>query len=396
MSAGNTFDLDVPTQQGIKPLEASALIDKKARGPLLMAGALMDEEQNDGYRDFQTKQMSEPANILFWQAENSPIIAPRGAYGGWTNCMPAYHQGTNEWQPVEEQAQFKADVDFKKLSMNAVINYGIEFPKATLAFVSATTKHGAHEPIAIVGGGPLVAHWRGTQPPLYSRHLYDIDANGRLDPERHAGLHSLAKVQKWDVGVGSAVPGPPKFSIALNGGYGADGVGGMLRVSFGQGNDDAVYSFLMSGPFIPSFPQKHLIGVTSDGNMDAGAISTNAYFRGSAMPFTAPIRFEEEPYPTVLNGEIPYEVHKYYDASMDHPFFHGTRLGMWRDFVKLPIGETPPCEPTKNYSAIDANGNPARTFMPSSVFLIQSKPLISTSIYFQQRVNLQKGRRPFP
>ena len=127
--------------------------------------------------------------------------------------------------------------------------------------------------------------------------------------------------------------------------------------------------------------------------MLAGALSTNSFFRGSDHPFSAPLEFEEKPYPTVTEGKFPYWVRLHYDDDVLHPFMGQLRRGMWRWYVKLPITETPKCTPTKDYSSVDTNDNPNRTYAEDSRLFVPEK-MISNGIYFQPRVNLVQGRKP--
>ena len=393
MTPGNEFNIRIAATHGFPAISATDLLDKENRAQLMLSMVEVDEEKNQGHLNWQVGKFSDPANVLLWPNSTFPVFAPRGGYAGWSQCVPAYHDGLNNYLPVENEAGYQTDDDYNPLNINAVRQYGTELPEKTLAFVSATTEHGNQQPIASLSGGPLVADWRGPRSPRMSRHLFDINTPGELDPLRHAGLHTIFKVQEWvppcSTNTSSSSNWQKQFSIAITANLSPDGTG-YWRATFGP--VDGLFSHLVSGAFKPSFKEKHLLSVTGDGDIVAGGISTNAYFVGSTNPFTAPLRFWEEPYPVVQDGMTPYEVFRKYDANLQHPFYCGQKPGMWREYVNLPIGETPPCTPTKDYSTVDANENPRRTFMSSALFT--NKHLISQGIRFQPRVNLTAGRKP--
>lgn len=391
------FDIIAPRHGGILALDSSD-IEKRSRGTYLSSGGELTAEQTPGYEDHKPQKFVEPGNTLFWEHSKTGQLAPRGAWGSWSFALPARRVGTappispglpssGVFQPLGTRAT--VDDDFEKLPV--FVLGGQKVPLGADAVVFATAGHGTHDKVALVAGvaGPLIAHWRGQTPPEFSTHVHDITGQS-VDQVRHAGLDTIFEVRKWAAPCsGSSTSSAQEYTIALNGRASPEGKG-FLHVSFGD--HDALFSFMASGPFIPSFHAKHGLVHTGDAPLSAGAISTLAYYRGSKMPFTAPLAFEEELYPPVLNGEIPYEVHRRYDGSITHPFTCGDRQGQWREYVKLPVGETPPCEATKDHTALDANSNVARTFAPSRVFF--TKTVQVAGIYFTPRPNILKGRRP--
>lgn len=381
------FDVIAPRHGGVLALEADSLIEKTARGHYLSSGGKLTEEKTPGYEDHKIKEFVEPGNTLFWRHSKKGQLAPRGAWGSWSFAMPARHLGQNRYRPLQSPGQ--DDIDFEEEVIIAASGWGGTPPVGTDAIILATTEHGNHQKIAFsIGGGggggsPLISHWRGNRPPQYSTHVADIRGDSP-DPERHAGLDTIFKVQEWIPPCSTATGSNFKrqFTIALNGAWAPEGQGG-LHVAFKD--RDALFSYMASGPLEPSFAGKHLLGRTADGPLLAGAITTKAYFKGSKMPFVAPLAFEEEIYPPVINGEVPYEVHRQYDPTRKHDFLCGQRDGLWREFVKLPLGETPPCTPTKDYSSS------SRSFAESTRVFFYKK-VQSTGIYFQPRAQMVKGR----
>lgn len=374
------FELTQPQKDGLLSLDADASIDKRNRGFLLASGAEKHPEGVYSLGDNRGRKMVEPGNALFWKHSQTGQLVPRGAWGSWSFGLPARHLGLDVFQPLETRST--VDDDFEKLPVHVL--GGQKVPVGADAVVFATAGHGTHDKVALVAGvsGPLIAHWRGQTPPEFSTHVHDITGKS-VDQVRHAGLDTIFEVRKWAPPCsGSSTSSAQEYTIALNGRASPEGKG-FLHVSFGD--HDALFSFMASGPLIPSFHAKHGLGHTGDAPLSAGAIHTKAYFRGSKMPFTAPMAFEEELYPPVLNGEIPYEVHRQYDGSITHAFSCGPRQGLWREFVKLPLGETPPCTPTKDYSRTD------RSFAEAPRIFF-TRNLQASGIYFQPRPLLMRGR----
>lgn len=236
--------------------------------------------------------------------------------------------------------------------------------------------------------GRLVAHWLPTNPPENSSMVAD-PGTGAAN-EREAGLDTIFRVREWVApGAGHSAAGPKTYSIAIPAANDPRG-SGYARFTFN--NIDALGSYIMSGPFVPA-TSKHKHADTGDGPIHSLALSTLSNFRGSGIPFDAPLDFKEEPYPHPLRGPTPWEVDLLYDANKNHKFFPGGTdvAGMWRWVCWGPFGETPPCESTKQYDALDANGNPQRSYAEQPRLMSQRK-LLSSGMYFQPRVNYQQGR----
>ncbi len=377
------FELTKVQNIGLLSLDMSHLLPKGARGALLASGAFKDLETLPRSGDFQARMMVEPANAMFWKHDHTIQKAPRGAWGSWSFAMPYVTKVGALARPL--QLHSKEDDDFEDDIVFTVNTYGGQMPQGITGIAASTTNHGPKDKIGVVSGGPLVAHWRGNNPPSYSRHVFDINGD-RLDPIRHAGLHTAWEVRRWQIPC-SKYAQKDIYAIALNGKASKDGTGHLFSTF---PDFDAHLSYSMSGPLRPA-TKKHELAVSGDGPIHAGAIDTNAYFTSGRVPFDAPLHFKEEPYPVVKDGVTPYEVHLKYDANLKHPFRCGQKPGMWRWYVKLPVSETPPCDSTKDYSTTDANDNPRRTYAEDSRLVLHKKA-ISTGIYFQPRSNILYGR----
>ena len=382
------FDIIQPKTAGWLGLDADVGINKKERGNYLSSGGRVLKEQRRFLYDNQVDFMVEPGNALFWGHDHITQLTPRGAWGSWSFAMPYITQAGASGHPMQlanvKDPDFRSDIVFQQQS------YGGELPLGLWGIAAATTNHGPRDKIGVISGGPLVAHWRGNQPPTHSRHVFDIQGSN-LDPKRHAGLHSVFEVRKWDfpcqaMGT-SSVAFQDLYAIALNGRTSADGTGNLFTTF---PDFDAHLSHNMNGPLRPA-TKKHRFAVTSDGPIHAGAIDTNAYYTGGREPWDGPMEFIEDQYPIVKEGVTPYKVYLKFDTSADHSFRCGNKLGVWKWYVKLPVSETPPCDATKDYSTVDSNSNPLRTYAESTRLVLHQKA-ISTGIYMQPRSNILSGR----
>lgn len=378
---------------GLLALDVSPLNDKKLRGLLSTNAGQLTEEKNKGFWNYRSKHTSEPGNVLFWEHEHSLTKMPRGAWGSWSFAMPYMTNpftGSSQGHPMERAAGGIGlrDADFK--SANVFFqhpNYGGALPKDTWGIAVATTLHGDKDKVGITNQ-PLVAHWLGNSPPLYSRHMFDISGDS-LDPNRHAGLHTAFRVRKWDFLCQTGTTSSPsvRYAIALNGRTAADGTG-HLFTTFNE--FDAHLSHDADGPLRPA-TDIHKQVDTSDGAIHAGAIDTKAYYTQGNKPYDGPLDFVEDKYPIVKDGVTPYKVHLWFDYDAPHHFRCGPRKGVWKWFVKLPVGETPECTPTKDYSSSDVNSNPRRTYAEAPRLFVAQK-IQGSGIYFQPRAHVMKGR----
>jgi len=380
-----SFEVSSMQTTGLMALDADTGIPKSARGGVLLSGVTKYDETVESLGDFQSKRLTEPGNTLFWKHVDT---TKRGAWGSWSFAMPAEYMGNDEWLPLLTHSA--PDHDFRREMVHTV---GRTPKVGDQAIVVSTGGHGTHDKIAFIVGGrggegsDLTAHWNPDKAPTLSSIVSDIKGSS-ADPDRRAGLDTIFRVQTWQPHCSKYAGVEDQYTIMLNGAASPEGQG-FLPVHF-AGGVDAAFSFQASGPFIPSFAAKHLLSQSADGDFVAGAIDTRAYYRGSQMPFTAPLDFHEDFYPPVQNGKNDYEVHLHYDANKKHPFQCGDKRGLWRWFVKLPVKETPPCETTKDRTTSDVNGNPDRSYAESKV--IVEKQMQTTGLYFKPRADSHLGR----
>lgn len=400
---------------GFQVVDATVDVEKRHRGSAMPALVTISPESNPGEGDWNIRKPGDHGNMMLWPLDpNSP--PSRGAVmGSYSYAIPARKISSSAaGVGVGRGAGFlgrlargrgsgqlsaQSPDDFLPLRQYGVLDTDYEAldireagPKDWI--VLSTVGHGTREKIAFrsaVGDNIiLIADHRSNNPPDLSTFVHDGRGNTH-DPDRKAGLDTAWEVRKWKAPqCGYRTPESDEYSIAWVADASPDGKG-FARIGFGD--RDGLYSHMVSGPFIPSLKSKHLLEDTTDGPIIAGALSTNSYFRGSGDPFSAPLDFHEKPYPSVMNGTYEYEVHLHYDANKDHKFLCGDKPGLWRWFVKIPIGETPPCTPTKDYEQADNNGNPERSYAEDSRVYTHKK-MIASGVYLQPRVNLTRGRIP--
>lgn len=403
------FDVIQPEKAGFLGLEADLLIPKSQRGMALSTGVRVEAQADRFMNNYVASQPVEPMNVTFWKARTAvtPIgqpmpghILPRGAWGGWSGAVPARHMGGGEYFPLLDVGA--VDHDFQKERIK-LAGGGANPPIGADVIVMSTTKHGAHEKIAFFGGSnaPIISHHRGGNPPVFSTLIHDINQNNALDQIRKAGFHTFTQVREWVPPCSVTSSGITEFTVAIVGNASPDGTG-YQHVTYG--NVDALHSFLASGPLRYSTP-KHTVSVTGDGPIRSGAIDLNALYcdgttgtasNGALIHYDAPLDFHKEIYPEVMNSIHPYEVHLHYDDTKKHPNICGPRDGLWRWFVRIPICETPPCNPTKEdpgaYDAgLDTTGNPRRLF-PADQRVFSSKKTQTPGIYFQSRPGINQGK----
>lgn len=381
------------------------------RGNAIGHLATLARESDAGHGNWNLIRPGDHGNFMFWPLD--PAAGPtRGAeVGSYSYAIPA-RKDAGEFLPLDVPG-FLA-YEYKPLV--------IEEAGPDDWIVLSTIKHGDRRKIAFrnaVGTGMiLIADHRSDKPPTLSSIVHDGKGKSH-DTDRKAGLHTAWEVREFVApypkkqpppppapgsGKTAATPGPTKggkqpeptvsrrWALSWVADAAADNTG-FCNVGFGDRT--AFFSQLVAGPFVPSVIEKHWLGDTRDGPELAGALSTLSLFRGSDHPYSAPLQFEEKPYPTVTEGKFPYWVRLHYDHATPHVFgpWGEKRDGMWRWYVKLPVTETPKCNPTKDYESTDVNGNPDRSYADDSRLFVPQEA-IHNGIYFQPRVNLIQGRRP--
>lgn len=358
------FDLMLPGRGGILALDVEKSLDKQARLHLSVAAAETQPESIVGLGDFGIRKLSDPANALMWQSDHAKVLAPRGGWGSWSFAVPAMHQmhpnGTLGFIPLHSHAK-QLDEDFKPLTNVLSMSYGELTPGKALGVVVATTGHGVHEPVAIMSGGPLVADWLSGKAPKYSRWLFDITPGGDdLDYNRKAGLHSALRVRKWSIPC-SKYAGQDLMAIALNFTRSRDGTG----LGFAHfGSADSYLSQEGGGPLTPA-TGTHEVGF-GDASIRAGAIQIMALYHGGDPKMDGPLPFTPEKEPDVQEGIFAYRAWLMWRPNFERQFLCGKRDGRWDLHVKIPVQETPTCNPTKT-AVKDGNGVPQKGFMTTSL-----------------------------
>ena len=419
---------------GFQIADVDGQVAKERRDTLMPSLATLSPETEKNRGDWGITWPGGHANFMFWRYDPSGLPPTGGnAVGGYSYAIPARNLGASQpsgnpggpgsspvtgpksgmgaqVQPVGQgggglysflplEIPGFVDLDYEQLD--------IEEAGPDDWIVLSTTKHGDRRKIAFRANGHpnglrLVADHRSNSPPDQSSIVHD-GAGNSYDPDRKATLDTTFEVRHWvtpnpqpPAGSGhTVVPppppddnSPPQYSIAWVGDSSPDGMG-FCRIGFGD--RDGLGSHLMYGPFIPSLKSKHKLADTPDGPMISLALSTNSYFKGSGDPYSAPLDFEEKPYPNPRDSTFEYKVFLWYDHNKKHPHYSGDKDGMWRWFTRVPIGETPKCSPTKDYSTSDTNLNPRRSFAEDSRAFIPKK-VISTGVYLMPREGLTEGR----
>lgn len=429
---------------GFAPWDVDGAVPKINRGKIAIQIGEGMAEAEAGTFDYQVRRPGDPANALFWRHVSKNKVLPRGVLGSWSFAYVAKRVrlfGANKagsgsssgatgpvtgpgsltagtgragggvqaqlnlgWLPLQNNLK-EVDKDFEPRNDVTFLtgSYGGEIPGGVEAAIIATTGHGERHPVAITPGGPLIAHHEGPTPPKYSRHVFDIDANGDLDLDRHQGLHSFLRVRGWVEAFCKGVPTPsskyktPNATPQLQGGMTL-----MLNATKSEGDNtgylattfssqDATMSHESSGPLRPATKQ-HLLGVTSDiRELVAGAIDTSAYYTNGQEKFDGPLEFIFQDYIPPSRGPHPYVVELRMDNDMDHGFLCGTRKNMWRWETWIPVTETPPCFGESQKVPIDSQGNPDRT-TESVPAVFAHAPYEGKGMIFHPRADVLSGK----
>lgn len=425
---------------GFQIVDAEGTVDKKDRGSAIPAFATIAKEKDAGYANWQTMRPGDPANMMFWRLDPTGVPTRGAVVGSYSYAIPARRMASVPVVPPPPSGPITPGGPpaptsgagpgapppppgkFLPLSVPGVLDADYEPLDIEEAgpedwIILATVKHGDRRKLAFRPPNPigfrLCADHRSDVAPDLSSIVHDGRPVKSLDDVRKAGLHTAWEVREWNapgsqtnpyVGKYAPPPGgwkigdkPERYSIAWVADAAPDWTG-FARVGFGE--KDGLFSHMQGGPFTTSVKQKHWLATTNDGDILAGALSTNSFFRGSDNPYSAPLDFEEKPYPNPMDSTYEYKVFLWYDHNKKHPFVAGTQPGMWRWFTRVPIGETPKCSPTKDddYKKTSsqqaaATDNPKRSFAEDSRGIMHKK-LITPGLYFTARPNLMMGKIP--
>jgi hypothetical protein len=351
------------TKQGaavlaIKTGEGESL-PKRSRAALMASAIELGDEIEPGHRNFGIRKLSDPANVMFMPNKQTDEFAPRGGYASWTNIAPSLLNHTedekvNQYIPLLDATKPNED-DFEKMELSVeAAQYGKRIPDDILAGVLESTGHEEHTPVALLSGGPLVADHRGPHANDMSRYMFDVNTEGKLDPERRAGLHTAFNVVEWVdafCGGGGTASSFAEFpwQIALqftkseseNTGFGAvfhsDGLGVLSAEAQGYSRYGA---------------PKHRIGTSRDGqirreqfDIDYGIFGDGTDIWSAPMHFQRKIWIQGGKGPFITNPELRMRL------DMKHPHMCGDRVGMWDwiDYTMLkPYNPSPPTVPPED------------------------------------------------
>lgn len=343
--------------QGLLAIVADPALPKRDRLEFMTGAARVTRETDTGLKNFAAQEPADPANGMLWPSDPAKN-APRGSVASWSFAVPAAKLAGrgDDWKPLERVGE--TDPDFLAQPVIAPDNsYGGRMPGKVAAAVLSTTSHDRPQLVAFTPGGPLVAHHEGQDPPVYSRHVFDIDGQGNLDEQRHAGLHTVFWVRRMPTLCGgqgkTVVPGQQGgdlFAVMLNATRSKGDQTGWLSARFAVA--DGALSAEVFGPLIHGAP-KHNLGNTADGDYRAHAVSLGAYFGDGTDPNTGPKETILTQWEPGAKGPFVRRVERRPDRDALHPFLCGPRkvvhkIQTWTDFQpQVPPVIGPPTWPVK-------------------------------------------------
>ncbi len=297
----------------------------------------------------------------------------------------------------------KSDLRFIELEVIPALP---NLKKGTKGIVLNLTHEDKQVPVFMpINSDKLIAHWLNS-PNDQSTTVFDIDRNGQPDPDRNARIDTTWQVREWTEPCQKApviLPGktgvkprkPPaltssaSYGVAINAKRSEGGPGYFFATYPGM---DALFSFLMNGPLRPATLLHQLADRPTDGPMVAGALDTNSYFTGGNQPFDGPLKFIEKPYPVVNDGVHPYEVFRHMEFKEMHGFRCRNLPGVWKEFVRLPVTETPPCTPTKMLDTTSSgDGNLAQRTYDRASNLVYMGKVQANGMIWQPRSGVLRG-----
>lgn len=405
---------------GLITIDVSAKIPKKQRGHQAMQYVEVQPERIFGAEDWDHCNPGDFENAFFWKHRILPSVGaagqasaqtPRGVIGAWAHAVPSMEMKGKGWLPFETVKKLDEDFEYRNDITAAKFSYGgTKFPGRTEAVVVATTGHGTRELMAFHAGGPIVAQHEGPDQPQYSRHVFDIDSNGNLDVQRHAGFHGPFHVRAWiDSYCQVAPPAPPQvgsgkqtivpkkpatlpvnnsFAVLLNASGAADS-SGYLGTHFSDA--EAVESKEKGGPLWRA-TKIHTHGRTADGfDVRGGSIQMDALFTHSDG-YDMPWQYELVDYVPATDGWFPLKVHYRRNLDLKHKWCGHDVQGRWDWEVFSPITQLPPCTASQDKTTI--SGRPLASY-PAVAPTLALASHQAQGMIFQPRVGLLKGK-PIP
>ena len=406
---------------GFITIEVSAKVPKTQRGHQAMQFVMVSPEENQGEEDWNIHYPGDFENAFFWKHDlHGKATTPRGVIGAWAFAVPAMDVkvlGLSRWLPFEQYGKLDDDFVGRQDIQGTHFSYGgSKFPGKVEALVAATTGHGTRDLMAFHSGGPIVAQHRGPDQPQYSRHIFDIDADGNLDINRHAGFHGPFIVRHWLAqycqpsaipiaapAVGKSGKGqtvvpvkpvkpapPPDLYAALFNASGSADDSGYLGTHFADA--EAVESREKGGPLWRA-TAIHTHGKTKDGvDVRGGSIWMDALFTygdGWDMPW----QYELDDYEPATDGYFPIKVHYRRNLNLKHQWCNEDRVGRWDWEVFSPVTTLPPCTYAQDKTV--ESGHPKATYPPTAPVtgLTQFQ---GPGFIFQPRVGVLKGKPVAP
>lgn len=383
------FENSIPARAGIRPMDASPATDKDERVQTTMMGGQTMPETAKGKGDYQINKASDVLNAFFLKTKpTGAVILPRGGYGSWSFAAPMV-KDPKGWRPMFDPANPDADFEYVH---PVILNGGAAVPDGSTAVVVATVGHGSRQLVGFLGGSgggggaPIISDWRSKSPPDYSTFVHDMQG-GSLDSLRKAGFHTFTRVQKW-MEPCQKYKWSGIFAVALNGTKHVKDKTGLLFTHFKD--NEAFLSHEAWGPLRPA-TSYHEVGF-GDVGINSGAIDTAALYTGGNEEYDMPLPFEEEDEKSPRTGRYEYRVFLWRRKKWKRKWLCKERERRWDLHVKIPVTETPPCNPTKT-APPDSDGVPTRSY-PVAASVIAPGFFGAQGFNFNPRPGLLYGKFP--
>lgn len=340
MSAGG-FDLITPGRDGLVGLTMDPTLPKRKRGLWLLQAGEVRAEKDKGLQNPQVYLPSDPANAYLWPSDPRKM-APRGTASSWSTAFPGLKRKTGQWLPLESAHAPNEDYRERPADLVSAVWYGGELPGNTSAVLLPNTSHEKPGLLAYPGGGPIVSHHLGNQPPKYSRWFWDIKGD-EIDPDRGAGAHTFTRVRRMPRAFCTAAPANPRQTVAtpdpaalppstkfnavmLNGTKSVGDHTGWLSTHFNTADAALaaeVYGMLRAGP-----PNRTL-GKTEDGDYRAAALDWDRHLYSDGTDAnTGPLELLRTQWEEGSKGNVIKRVEARIDRKQLVDFLCGPRPGM--------------------------------------------------------------------
>lgn len=370
-------------------MDADASTPKEERIHTTMMGGNTLPEPIRGKGDYPINFPADVMNAFTLKTkQQGAVILPRGGYGSWSFATPMVKEPKG-WRPLFDPGT--ADTDYEYVHP-VIFNGGAAVPDGAKAIVVATVGHGSRQLVGFLGGSggggsaPIISDWRSKSPPDYSTFVHDMQGTA-LDSLRKAGFHTFTRVQKW-MEPCQKYKWTGEFAVALNGTKHVKDKTGLLFAHFEKA--EAFLSHEAWGPLRPA-TEYHEVGFGDQG-INSGAIDTKALYTGGNPDYDMPLPFEEQDERSPRTGRFEYRVFLWRRKKWKRKWLCKDRERRWDLHVKIPVTETPPCNPTKT-APPDSNGVPMRAF-PVAASVIAPGTFGGQGFVFNPRPGLLLGKFP--